>query len=199
MRHVAVFEGVLFPLHLLYSNSRGNVVTVRRLAFCPAAALLLAAAACSREPQPPAVGVIDPVAFTQLRDFEAYRSSSTSPDSTSNDDSARPLALRHVPSVSEAVGDVLVAHLRDADENVRMVVANAIADHPEVARRGMEALMTAAQVPGEHRHVLRSVATALGAIGPDASEVLPLLRMLAEQPLVRWQAEAAIRRIQGEG
>ncbi|MGD8328802.1 MAG: hypothetical protein PVJ49_05150, partial [Acidobacteriota bacterium] len=76
-------------------------------------------------------------------------------------------------------------------------VANAIAAHPDVARRGMAELMIAAQVPGEHRHVLRSIATALGAIGPDAAEALPLLRTLAEEPLVRWQAEAAIRSIEG--
>lgn len=109
------------------------------------------------------------------------------------------IALRDVPSVSETVGDVLIAHLQDPDENVRMVVANAIAAHPQVAQRGLDALMTAAQVPGEHRHVLRSVATAIGAIGPDAAVALPLLQTLAEEPLVRWQAEAAIRRIQGEG
>jgi hypothetical protein len=107
------------------------------------------------------------------------------------------IALRQVPSVSQDVGDRLVDHLQDPDENVRMVVANAIAAHPDVARRGMAELRIAAQVPGEHRHVLRSIATALGAIGPDAAEALPLLRTLAEEPLVRWQAEAAIRSIEG--
>jgi len=106
------------------------------------------------------------------------------------------IALRHVPSVNEAAGDALVSHLRDSDENVRMVVANAIAAHPDVARRGLDALMTAARVPGEHRHVLRSVATALGATGADGVGALPILRTLAEQPLVRWQAEAAIRVIE---
>jgi D-arabinan exo alpha-(1,3)/(1,5)-arabinofuranosidase (non-reducing end) len=107
------------------------------------------------------------------------------------------IALRHVPA-TEATGDTLLAHLKDPDENVRMVVANAIAAHPEVARRGIDALMVAAQVPGEHRHVLRSIATALGATGSDGARALPVLRTLADQPLVRWQAEAAIRVIQGE-
>jgi len=46
----------------------------------------------------------------------------------------------------------------------------------------MGRLITAAQVPGEHRHVLRSVATAL-----------------AKEPLIRWQAVAALRAIRGEG
>jgi hypothetical protein len=109
------------------------------------------------------------------------------------------IALRQVPAVSETVGDTLVAHLVDPDENVRMVVANAIAAHPRVARRGMAELITAAQAPGEHRHVLRSVATALGAIGSDAQDALPVLEELAREPLVRWQAEAALRAIRGEG
>jgi len=108
------------------------------------------------------------------------------------------ITLGHVPSVSEAVGDSLLAHLQDPDENVRMVVANAIAAHPEVARRGMAELMAAAQAPGEHRHVLRSVATALGAIGPEAQDALPVLEELAREPLIRWQAEAALRAIRGE-
>ncbi|MEZ4416410.1 MAG: DUF2961 domain-containing protein [Gemmatimonadota bacterium] len=108
------------------------------------------------------------------------------------------IALRHVPEVDDAVGAGLLAHLRDPDENVRMVVANAIAAHPSVARRGMDALIAAAGAPGEHRHVLRSVATALGAIGPEAEPALPVLRQLAAEPLIRWQAEAAIRRIQGQ-
>ena len=107
------------------------------------------------------------------------------------------IALRHVPTVDEPVGDALLDRLADPDENVRMVVAWAIAAHADVATRGMAALMTAAQVPGEHRHVLRSVADALGAIGPEARQALPVLRTLAEEPLIRWQAEAAIRRIEG--
>lgn len=109
------------------------------------------------------------------------------------------VALRDVPDVGDAVGDALLAHLRDGDENVRMVIANAIAAHPAVAARGFAALVAAAQVPGENRHVLRSVATALGAIGPDAQAALPVLEMLAEEPLIRWQAVAAIRKIRGEG
>jgi hypothetical protein len=105
------------------------------------------------------------------------------------------IALRNLQALDAPVGDTLLAHLRDQDENVRMVVANAIAAHPDVARRGKAQLIAAAQAPGEHRHVLRSVATALGTIGPDARDALPVLRQLSAQPLVRWQAEAAIRAI----
>ena len=109
------------------------------------------------------------------------------------------IALRQIPHIGDAEGDALLAHLRDEDENVRMVVANAIAAHPDVARRGMAQLIAAARVPGEHRHVLRSVATALGAIGPDAQEAVPALEALAAEPLIRWQAAAALRAIRGEG
>jgi len=108
------------------------------------------------------------------------------------------IALRQVPELGETQGDRLLAHLRDGDENVRMVVANAIAAHPETARRGMAQLIAAAQVAGEHRHVLRSVATALGAIGPDARDAIPALEALAAEPLIRWQAAAALRSIRGE-
>jgi hypothetical protein len=106
------------------------------------------------------------------------------------------IALRDVPQLAPATGDSLIAHLADPDENVRMVIANAIAAHPQVARSGMAQLIAAAQVPGQHRHVLRSIANALGAIGPDAKAALPVLREMAKQPLVRWQANAAIRSIE---
>ncbi|MBI3983418.1 MAG: HEAT repeat domain-containing protein, partial [Gemmatimonadetes bacterium] len=96
-------------------------------------------------------------------------------------------------------GDTLVAHLRDPDENVRMVVGNALAAHPAAAGRGMGQLIAAAQAPGEHRHVLRSVAVALGSIGPDARDALPVLRELEKMPLVRWQAQWAIRQILAQG
>jgi len=106
------------------------------------------------------------------------------------------IAFSFVVKLDAPAGDSLLAHLADPDENVRMVVANAIAAHPDVAKRGMAQLIAAARVPGQHRHVLRSVATALGAIGPDAKDALPVLREMAATPLVRWQAQAAIRNIE---
>lgn len=106
------------------------------------------------------------------------------------------IALQAIETLDAAAGDALIAHMADPDENVRMVVANALTAHPDVARRGKAELIAAARVPGQHRHVLRSVASALGSIGPDAKDALPLLRELAAMPLVRWQAQAAIRRIE---
>ena len=44
-------------------------------------------------------------------------------------------------------------------------------------------------------HACRSLADALGAIGPAAGASLPELRELARIPRVKWAAEAAIRRI----
>ena len=105
------------------------------------------------------------------------------------------ITLRDVPTIPTATGDTLIAHLADPDENVRMVTANALAAHPADAKRGLKQLIAAAQVPGQHRHVLRSIADALGAVGPDAKEALPVLQEMRKQPLVRWNVDAAIRAI----
>ena len=107
------------------------------------------------------------------------------------------IALRYSTPLPTAIGDTLIAHLKDPDENVRMVVANALAAHPDVAKKGLNELIAAAMVPWQHRHVLRSIADALGAIGPDAKPALPALEQMMKQPLVRWQASAAIRAIGG--
>ena len=53
--------------------------------------LALASSGCSDEVSVPAVSPVDGLAFAQMRDFQAFRSSSDNPDSTSNDDSARPI------------------------------------------------------------------------------------------------------------
>jgi hypothetical protein len=107
------------------------------------------------------------------------------------------IALATVDPLPDAVTDDLARHLKDPDENDRMVVANALAAHPAGARRVMAELIAAAQVPGENRHVLRSIAVALGSIGPDARSALPVLRELDKMPLVRWQVEWAIKQITG--
>ena len=107
------------------------------------------------------------------------------------------IALRDVSDVSDAVADTLAAHLTDPDENVRMVTANALAGHPAAAKREMSKLITAAGLP-DHRHVLRSVALALGSIGPDAKAALPVLRELEKVPLIRWQAQWSLRKIEGK-
>jgi HEAT repeat protein len=107
------------------------------------------------------------------------------------------IALSQLPALPDDVADLLGKHLKDPDENVRMVVNNALAAYGSAAKRLLPQLIAAAQVPGEHRHVLRSIAVALGSIGPDARSALPVLRELESMPLVRWQAQWAIRKIQG--
>ena len=47
--------------------------------------------ACGALAQPAITGPIDPMAFSQLKDFTAHRSSSNSPLSDWNDDSKRPI------------------------------------------------------------------------------------------------------------
>jgi len=47
-------------------------------------------------------------------------------------------------------------------------------------------------------HVLRSVATALGNIGPDAASALPALEQALKIHRVSWAAEEAILKIKGE-
>ncbi|GMV97158.1 MAG: DUF2961 domain-containing protein [Phycisphaerae bacterium] len=91
----------------------------------------------------------------------------------------------------------LMAALKDADVCVRMMSANAIATLGPEAAPAVEALMAAGAVPREETHVLRAVAVALGNIGkPAAVPALPLLRKLAELPRVRWQAQAAIKKLE---
>jgi hypothetical protein len=107
------------------------------------------------------------------------------------------IALRDVNDVSDAIADTLASHLADPDENVRMVTANALAGHPTAAKREMPKLIAAAGRP-DHRHVLRSVALALGSIGPDAKDALPVLRELEKTPLIRWQAQWSLRKIEGK-
>ena len=107
------------------------------------------------------------------------------------------LALRDAGSAATAPAlATLTSHLADDDENVRMMTAQAIASQGRQARSAMAALIAASQVKGQHPHVLRSLADALGLIGPDARDALPALRELQKIPRVRWAAELAITRIE---
>lgn len=90
----------------------------------------------------------------------------------------------------------LIEHLRDADENVRMLTAQAIGAQGANAARAVPELMAACRVKGEHVHVLRSLASALGAVGPAARDALPVLRELERIPRVRWNARWATARIE---
>jgi len=105
------------------------------------------------------------------------------------------LALKNTgPGASSAL-DVLIGRLQDKDENVRLMAAVAIGQQGASAARAVSALVEACKVRNEHVHVLRSLAAALGEIGPQAVPALPVLQELAKIPRVRWAAEAAIRDI----
>jgi hypothetical protein len=107
------------------------------------------------------------------------------------------VALRDVGRTASAPAlDTLIGHLADPDENVRMMTAQAIATQGPAAKRAMPELIAACKVEGQHPHVLRSLADALGLIGPEAKDALPTLRDLAKIPRVRWAAELAIKRIE---
>jgi hypothetical protein len=110
----------------------------------------------------------------------------------------RELGARAAVALPGGVGkllDALVARLGDGDTGVRMVSAQAIGAQGRRAAPVVAALIEACRRKDEHVHVQRSLADALGAIGPDARASLPELRELARIPRVRWNAEAAIRRI----
>jgi hypothetical protein len=108
------------------------------------------------------------------------------------------VALRNCGLCAEPVLPALVERLKDADQNVRIAAADAIAKLGEKAAPAVAALIEAAESQNMHPHVQRSVAAALGAIGPAASPALPVLERLREQIRVRWIAQSAIARIKNQ-
>jgi hypothetical protein len=107
------------------------------------------------------------------------------------------LTVRDAGTAAYPALDLLIARLKDSDENVRLMSADAIARQGKHAAPAVPALIAACEVSGEHVHVLRSAASALGAIGPNAAPALPVLHKLEAIPRVRWAARAAIREIGG--
>ena len=88
---------------------------------------------------------------------------------------------------------MLIARLKDDEVGVRMIAAQAIGRLRDPST--LDALMAAGNASGQHVHVLRSIADALGVLGRAAAPALPLLKELAKQSRVRWAAEAAMRKI----
>lgn len=107
-------------------------------------------------------------------------------------------ALRNLGSAAlPALGD-LTARLKDPDSGVRMMSANALAALGPSAAPATGALIEACETQGQHVQVLRSLADALGGIGPQAKAALPALRKLLTIPRVAWNAEAAIARVEAK-
>ena len=106
------------------------------------------------------------------------------------------LALRQRGTNAAPARDALLARLGDSEVGVRMMAAQAIGRLKDPST--IDALVAACKVPDQQVHVLRSLADALGAMGPAASAALPTLRDLTKIPRVEWAAKAAIRRINGQ-
>jgi hypothetical protein len=107
------------------------------------------------------------------------------------------LAIRRAGKAAPAavIMPQLIASLKDPDENVRIAAADTIAARGREAAPALRQLIDACNAPGQHVHVLRSLAGALGGIGPQAAPALPVLEKLAAIPRVEWAAKAAIRSI----
>jgi hypothetical protein len=108
------------------------------------------------------------------------------------------LALRDTPQPATASLPDLIAGLKDPDASVRLMVGEAIASLKTAAKPALSALIAAGEAPGEQAQVLRSVAKAVGAIGPEARPALPMLEKLQKMPRVQWAAEDAMRKVRAE-
>jgi hypothetical protein len=108
------------------------------------------------------------------------------------------LALQRASGVNRSVLEALLAHVRDEDTGVRMAAAEALVPRGADILFALQPLIEAAGRAGEHPHVQRAAANALGAMGPRAAPALPMLRKLEQIPRVRWAAQAAIRQIESK-
>jgi hypothetical protein len=163
--------------------SAGYNLGVDNIVLAKTGAVAWAAAAQVREPPLPAGGVGD------------LARALSEPDPVTRGLAA--LALRDKGAAARPALDALVSALTDADPDVRMTSGSAIAAIGPDAAPAVPALIAACSVKEEQVQVLRSCATALGRIGKPAASALPVLRVIAQQPRVRWAAEAAIRNIEG--
>jgi hypothetical protein len=106
------------------------------------------------------------------------------------------LALRNTGTAAAPAKGALLARFSDPEAGVRMMATEAIGRLRDPST--LEALMAAGREAGQHAHVQRAIADALGALGPAANAALPLLEELQKLPRVRWSARAAIRRVKGD-
>ena len=108
------------------------------------------------------------------------------------------LALRDLGAAAAPALPDLERALADDEVGVRMRSADANAGLGVAALPALDALIAAARAPGQHVHVLRSVAIALGGIGPGAAKALPALAEIAKIPRVGPTAVTAMRKIRGQ-
>ena len=123
----------------------------------------------------------------------------SSPRSTTGSRRPRPCGAgpaRQRGTAAAPARDALLARLGDSEVGVRMMAAQALGRLHDPS--AIDALVAACRVPDQQVHVLRSLADALGAMGPAAAAALPVLRDLTKIPRVEWAAKAAIRRINGQ-
>ncbi len=108
------------------------------------------------------------------------------------------VALEAMGSTAAPALPELVRALHDPVDYVRVPAADALGAMGPAARAAVSPLVERLRVKDEQVMVLRSVATALGNIGPDAKDALPALRETLQQLRVSYAAEAAILKIEGK-
>ena len=154
----------------------------------------------SLEDSDPAIREASLWAFTQAPEAAGREVTRLAKALKDADPVARGLAavsLRNCGGCAEPAVEALATCVRDTDPNVRIACADALGKLGKGALPAMSALLQTAQENGQHAHVLRSVVTALGNIGPSAINAVPTLEQLAGNIRVRWAARAAIAQIRG--
>ncbi|MGH7870115.1 MAG: HEAT repeat domain-containing protein, partial [Candidatus Dormibacteraceae bacterium] len=101
------------------------------------------------------------------------------------------------PAAAPALPE-LVHALIDPVDYVRVPAADALGAMGPAAHAAVHPLAERLRAKDEQVMVLRSVATALGNIGPDARDALPALEQTLKQLRVSYAAEAAILKIEGK-
>ena len=92
----------------------------------------------------------------------------------------------------------LVQALSDPAAYVRAPAADAIGSIGSTAKAAVQPLIERLLTTGEQVYVLRSVASALGNIGPDAAGALPALEQALKMHRVTYTAQEAILKIKKE-
>src|SRR5450631_1989372 len=94
-------------------SGRTRAIPAAALVFLAFAAQLTAQATASAPapaPAPSITGPVDPLRFSQLKDFEAFRESSNNADPNSNDDSQHPIAGQTI-TIADLTGPGIVTHI----------------------------------------------------------------------------------------